>query len=389
MDLNNLEARIAAAHGANLVMALDPNEMYELVALLKRQEAEHLATHRKLAAETLRADQGWQRYEEANADRNALRAARAILAAQPAAAAPDAQPDAWMTEDERVVHASTMAGAKKDGGALLSSMRPFNIALYRHAAAQPEAKDAPAQASLQANAGPSHGDMPVDRFIKAMPLPQYPIAAAPAMGEELPPQDERAAFEEWYAKRHPKPIHENPTWAHASKIDDWEVWKARACMALRQPGAAINLSKLLEEVADVLSGNNWRGDLVEALREATTAPVSQPAAQESVAWADESESSLYWAKGHPIRTNAGKVALTYVAPQPLSAPAGSEQEAAPAPATLSDEQIKEVAINYAAHVAADIYDVTKYDCAEDFFNCVRACVAAAGNSQGLDGGSHG
>ena len=44
---------------------------------------------------------------------------------------------------------------------------------------------------------------------------------------------------------------------------------------------------------------------------------------------------------------------------------------------LSDDDIKAVAINYAAHVAADIYDVTKYDCAEDFFNCVRAILAAA------------
>jgi DNA-binding transcriptional regulator YdaS (Cro superfamily) len=35
---------------------------------------EILALHRQLAAETLRADQGWQRYESANADRNALRA---------------------------------------------------------------------------------------------------------------------------------------------------------------------------------------------------------------------------------------------------------------------------------------------------------------------------
>lgn len=36
-----------------------------------------LDLHRKLAAETLRADQGWQRYESANADRNVLREERA------------------------------------------------------------------------------------------------------------------------------------------------------------------------------------------------------------------------------------------------------------------------------------------------------------------------
>jgi hypothetical protein len=39
--------------------------------------AENARLHRQLAAETLRADQGWQRYESANADRNALRAERA------------------------------------------------------------------------------------------------------------------------------------------------------------------------------------------------------------------------------------------------------------------------------------------------------------------------
>jgi hypothetical protein len=35
---------------------------------------EILDLHRQLAAETLRANQGWERYESANADRNALRA---------------------------------------------------------------------------------------------------------------------------------------------------------------------------------------------------------------------------------------------------------------------------------------------------------------------------
>jgi hypothetical protein len=47
-----------------------------------------------------------------------------------------------------------------------------------------------------------------------------------------------------------------------------------------------------------------------------------------------------------------------------------------AQAALSDDDIKAIAIDYAQHVAADIYDVTKYDCAEDFFNCVRAIVSS-------------
>lgn len=59
--------------------------------------------------------------------------------------------------------------------------------------------------------------------------------------------------------------------------------------------------------------------------------------------------------------------------------------AAPAVANgaLTDEQIKEVAIDYASHVADDVYDVTKYDYPEDFFNCVRAIVAAAGPDAAL------
>lgn len=39
---------------------------------------------------------------------------------------------------------------------------------------------------------------------------------------------ERDAFEAWYAQRHPKPTHENSTRAHCAKMDDWEVWQARA-----------------------------------------------------------------------------------------------------------------------------------------------------------------
>jgi hypothetical protein len=59
--------------------------------------------------------------------------------------------------------------------------------------------------------------------------------------------------------------------------------------------------------------------------------------------------------------------------------------AAPAAANgvMTDEQIKEVAIDYAQHVAGDVYDVTKYNFPEDFFNCVRAILAAAGPDAAL------
>ena len=372
---------------------------------------------------------------------------------KPAAAAPDAQPDAWMTEDGRVVHASTMAGAKKDGGALLSSMRPFNIALYRHAAAaQPEAKAAPAgsktitldykfaadvlgalfwggtinpegfEAVKQAMAAVMRGEPApwppaAPAQAEACPDPaacnaqgcinpkgRCEEAAAPAMGEELPPLTMSV-----YGTR------------TALELER----ERRACMALRQPGAAINLSKLLEEVADVLSGNNWRGDLVDALREAATAPVSQPgttnererelkcviadltaeckalraapvsqpAAQEPVKWSngcnetvpkalrylaryprpsggEEHFNAAHWLQlADEIERMARKP--LYTAPQPLSAPAGSEQEAALAPATLSDSHIKMIA--YGEGIDSTVA-----------LRFARAVLAAAGNSQGLD-----
>lgn len=61
-----------------VIKAVD--ELVRLQSLIATMEADHLATHRKLAAETLRADQGWARYEEANRDRNAMRAGRVDIA---------------------------------------------------------------------------------------------------------------------------------------------------------------------------------------------------------------------------------------------------------------------------------------------------------------------
>ena len=60
-------------------------------------------------------------------------------AAQPAAA-PDANVAAWMTpEGDRVVSAKTMAGARNDGGAILSGLRSYSVPLVRAGAAQPAA----------------------------------------------------------------------------------------------------------------------------------------------------------------------------------------------------------------------------------------------------------
>src|SRR5471032_3143539 len=55
-----------------------------------QKDEEVLRLHRELAAEKLRADQGWAQYESANADRNALRAEKAS-AVQPVAAQQHAQ----------------------------------------------------------------------------------------------------------------------------------------------------------------------------------------------------------------------------------------------------------------------------------------------------------
>lgn len=102
MDIKKLKDAADAAAGdvnwpsaqQDFVKQATPAAVLELIALVERQEAEHLATHRKLAAETLRADQGWQRYEEANADRNQLRAAMVV---QAQCAAPDERAafEAW------------------------------------------------------------------------------------------------------------------------------------------------------------------------------------------------------------------------------------------------------------------------------------------------------
>jgi hypothetical protein len=54
-----------------------------------------------------------------------------------------------------------------------------------------------------------------------------------------------------------------------------------------------------------------------------------------------------------------------------------EMQASHSAAALTDDQINGVAINYAVHVAGDIYDIRRYDCAEDFYNCVRKCVEVA------------
>ena len=60
-------------------------EIAELRAKIERQEQDALKIHRDLAAEKLRADQGWHRYEAANSRKNELEAERANWAQEIAA----------------------------------------------------------------------------------------------------------------------------------------------------------------------------------------------------------------------------------------------------------------------------------------------------------------
>lgn len=102
--------KLSLNHSENAVFiaTANPATVLEMIALIERQESElkaaresDLAAHRKLAAETLRADQGWQRYEEANKDRNSLRAS--LAAPAPAAGAIQAMSDApclWLEAEE-------------------------------------------------------------------------------------------------------------------------------------------------------------------------------------------------------------------------------------------------------------------------------------------------
>lgn len=109
--------------------------------------------------------------------------------------------------------------------------------------------------------------------------------------------------------------------------------------------------------------------MIKAMRDVQfSQPVQQPAAvvgQEAVC-----ETGMPMRKMHRWYRRVAPGTLLYEAAHPANGAQAGD-------AVLSDDDIKAVAINYAAHVAADIYDVTKYDCAEDFFNCVRAILAAA------------
>lgn len=81
-------------------------------------------------------------YRDGHAD-ELIAAIDALAAAAPAVPVPVEQDAAaWMTEDgQRVVTEGTMAGARKDGGAMLSSLRPYTVKLVRAAPSLQQGKE--------------------------------------------------------------------------------------------------------------------------------------------------------------------------------------------------------------------------------------------------------
>ncbi|GGX99018.1 hypothetical protein GJV26_15925 [Massilia dura] len=81
--LNGMAYGVASYSSAIKALATTP-DVATTAMPTDGKNAEVLELHRRLAAEKLRADQGWQRYEAANADRNSLRASMATSVAQSA-----------------------------------------------------------------------------------------------------------------------------------------------------------------------------------------------------------------------------------------------------------------------------------------------------------------
>lgn len=125
------------------------------------------------------------KFDTTNDGQKKLDAARAA----PAQAQQDAPAAAWMTPDgDRVVTGATMAGARKDGGAMLSSLRPYTVALVRSGARQ----DAPAAVALEQAAeavfeadkrmwlsGPSYADLHDADKDRCRAMARAVLAAAP------------------------------------------------------------------------------------------------------------------------------------------------------------------------------------------------------------------
>ncbi|WP_289241291.1 hypothetical protein [Delftia sp.] len=156
---------------------------------------------------------------------------------------------AWMTpEGDRVVTAETMDGARKDGGASLSSLRPYTVALVRagEPAAAAPALEAPAAPVRQ----PLTGQEIINRFdflegvvnehyylkiVKVAEGIQADALAAAPKAPAAPVGDEREAFEAWI-KRDGGDLStfgsgQNRHYNNSAVNNAWTGWSSRAKLA--------------------------------------------------------------------------------------------------------------------------------------------------------------
>lgn len=248
-----------------------------------------------------------------------------------------------------------------------------------------------------------------DRALLAVP------GRAPAMGEELPVSDS-AAFEAWMRKEcgatdESLERNERGGYSWGRTCDMWAAWEARACMALRQPGAEKvgNLSEAVTEqqmhdngddieiaLAAMQSAgraDNWPANMrhrinvalhevgkAQAARRAavTPAPVSQPGAtkagslclsdaQIEAKWAEE------WAKLE-LRPDIAGAALQFACALMANAtPAAPvSQPAAQGHHILTDAQLEAERRN-AAEAAIDKDNVDIEQRAKDAVADILAC----------------
>lgn len=175
--------------------------------------------------------------------------------AAPAAVAPQGVA-AWMTpEGDRVVTAETMDGARKDGGASLSSLRPYTVALVR--------------------AG-------------------EPAAAAPALEAPAAPVNDRAEFEKWARQQSwikDCQRYDDGRYGHYETEKAWATWQARAALAAAPQAPAAPSADERAAYVEFLAGKFprtyskedaehwWDNDHVSALTwQAARADAAAPAA---------------------------------------------------------------------------------------------------------------
>jgi hypothetical protein len=102
---------------------------------------------------------------------------------------------AWATEDGRVVPASTMEGARRDGGAMLSSLKAYTIPLIANSV-QPVQAEPVAQVSNDHNADGKSSR--IDAYLPAgTMLYVQPVPASEAMGAAHEPLEESTIRAMW------------------------------------------------------------------------------------------------------------------------------------------------------------------------------------------------